>query len=590
MPRISVLMPVYNTKESYLREAIESILNQTFTDFELLILNDGSTNNAREVVLSYNDERIKYQTNEQNMGLPRTRNKMFEYAKGEFIAIMDSDDISLPNRFEEQVKFFEENPEVGVVGSWFEIFPDRGITQNPPDDETIKKKLLFEYSVIGNSTAMIRNSILQQYQIRYPVDFKSAEDYAFWLSLVDKTKFANIQKNLLRYRWHEQNMSKTGGNTISIYAQRAMFEAQSKYFNLDASGVMKIVRKLEADQKITSAELMRLNVFASKVIENIKKSNIDCDYQFNRNFHKLAFRMCKKDKLYFKILFNKIFKKQNFYAPETTKIIKFKGGLGNQMFQYAYGKAIEHYTGETVLFDNFWFEICKSFKNCTAREYEMDKFAAKINYSTREQSEICSANIKYDKSRKNYNKNLMYLNENVMYEGYFQGEELIKEIRQDLIEDFRLKEELDEANKQILEQIKSTNSVSLHVRRGDYLKYEEAHGLCSLEYYKKAIEYIIKKFPDVHFFMFSDDIDWVVENLKISYPYTIVDINKDKSAVFDLELMKNCKHNILANSSFSWWGAWLNENSDKIVIAPKKWFADKKIADKHIIPKNFLKF
>ena len=116
------------------------------------------------------------------------------------------------------------------------------------------------------------------------------------------------------------------------------------------------------------------------------------------------------------------------------------------------------------------------------------------------------------------------------------------------------------------------------------------HGTCSLEYYEKAIEYIVKKsknsHKNLHFFLFSDDIDWVIKNLKIDYPFTVVDFNQGKGWL-DLNLMKNCKHNILANSSFSWWGAWLNENPNKIAIAPKRWTNKK--AKGSIIPREWIK-
>ncbi|MDD3437516.1 MAG: alpha-1,2-fucosyltransferase, partial [Candidatus Gastranaerophilales bacterium] len=112
------------------------------------------------------------------------------------------------------------------------------------------------------------------------------------------------------------------------------------------------------------------------------------------------------------------------------------------------------------------------------------------------------------------------------------------------------------------------------------------HGTCSIDYSTKAIKYICKYVKNPHFFIFSDDINWVIENLKIEYPFTVVDFNQN-SDWFDLNLMKNCKHNIVANSSFSWWGAWLNENPDKIVIAPRKWTLQNTNND--IIPKEWIK-
>ena len=127
---ISVLMPVYNTKEEFLRTAIESILNQTFSNFEFIIINDGSTNNAEDVILSYKDDRIIY-LKQENQGIVAALNNGWDRAKGEYIARMDSDDISFPERFEKQLKFLEENPEYSLVGSWAEVIPNKRIIKLP---------------------------------------------------------------------------------------------------------------------------------------------------------------------------------------------------------------------------------------------------------------------------------------------------------------------------------------------------------------------------------------------------------------------------------------------------------------------------
>lgn len=140
----------------------------------------------------------------------------------------------------------------------------------------------------------------------------------------------------------------------------------------------------------------------------------------------------------------------------------------------------------------------------------------------------------------------------------------------------------------MLEKIQNTNSVSLHIRRGDYLQCERFIE-CSLKHYYDAIDYIEQQTAkkNLTIFCFSDDIQWVKENLKINYETYFVDINKDINSYFDIELMRNCKHNIIANSSFSWWGAWLNENPNKIVIAPTQWYKNEPLYD--IIPTEWIK-
>lgn len=164
-----------------------------------------------------------------------------------------------------------------------------------------------------------------------------------------------------------------------------------------------------------------------------------------------------------------------------------------------------------------------------------------------------------------------YLQGYWLSEKYFQSSEI--QIR----EDFTFKTCLNSENNTFAAEINNVNSISLHVRRGDYAsdsKTMTAHGLCDLSYYYFAIDYIADRVCDPIFFIFSDDIPWVRENLKIGYPCRYIDHNHGGEAYNDMRLMSICKHNIIANSTFSWWGAWLNANPSKIVVAPKRWLAN----------------
>ncbi len=147
-------------------------------------------------------------------------------------------------------------------------------------------------------------------------------------------------------------------------------------------------------------------------------------------------------------------------------------------------------------------------------------------------------------------------------------------------------------NKDIGEMIQSFKSVSLHIRRGDYVSNKvtnQVHGVCDLNYYSHAISYIAERISNTHLFVFSDDPEWAKGNLKTEIPTFFVDNNRADKDYEDLKLMRQCKHNIIANSSFSWWGAWLNQNAGKIVIAPKKWFNDKSINTKDLIPEKWIR-
>lgn len=295
------------------------------------------------------------------------------------------------------------------------------------------------------------------------------------------------------------------------------------------------------------------------------------------------------------------------------KIVKLNGGLGNQMFQYAFAYVLSKKFESEILLDFTWFEAVKTHENVMPRGFELSHFNTDYKIATDEdlkqiidedsRSKLQKVlwtllktkkhkpekNIARQKSAYKFEKDFFTNPDYYYYDGYFQNEKYFKDYREEILKSFSLKDSLDEKNQSVLELVKSLNSVSIHVRRGDYVTLSSAnkhHGLCSLEYYEKAIAYIAKKVKNTHFFLFSDDVKWVVENLKIDYPYTVIDFNQNKSHL-DMELMKNCKHNIIANSSFSWWAAWLNENPDKIVISPKNWITVNQKCD--IMPKEWVK-
>lgn len=202
MHKISVVMPVYNQKESYLREAIESILNQTYTDFEFIIVNDGSTNNAEEIILSYKDDRIVY-IKQENQGVAKALNKGLDNAQGEYIARMDSDDISLPHRLAKQVEYLEKHPEVSILGSWYESFPENKIIKIR---ENIRFLDVLSGGCLCHPSVMMRKKDLAKYNLIYNPDF-SSEDYELWSRAVKYLNIKNIPEVLIKYRNHENNIS-----------------------------------------------------------------------------------------------------------------------------------------------------------------------------------------------------------------------------------------------------------------------------------------------------------------------------------------------------------------------------------------------
>jgi hypothetical protein len=288
-------------------------------------------------------------------------------------------------------------------------------------------------------------------------------------------------------------------------------------------------------------------------------------------------------------------------------IVKLIGGLGNQMFQYAAGRQLAKIKNVVLKLDKSDLGITK--EGITYREVEIDLLNAKIDWASNEdlnrfqlskfrgirvlqrkfpslfkKAYVTEAGHRYIKEFYNFPKD-SYLN------GYWQSELYFRNIRKELLQEFIPKNKLSQKNEEVLSRIKTVNSVSIHFRRGDYLSNANAakfHGVMSLDYYLNAVQIINSKLVNPEFFVFSDEPEWVKENFKLDFPVHYIDFNKGKEAVFDLALMSNCKHNIIANSSFSWWGAWLNNNSEKMVIAPKKWFSDASADCKDIVPEDWI--
>ncbi len=228
-PKVSVLIPVFNTQEEHLRMAIDSVLSQTYKDFEVIIVNNSPENaNVNKVLKTYTDKRIKFFTNKKNMGISDTRNQMVDLATGEYLAVMDHDDISLPNRFEEEVKYLDAHPEVGVVSCWVKTYPVGKLWKYPVESSDIKVALM-EKSLIAHSPAMIRKKVLTDNKIKYESAFSPAEDYALWCRLINLTEFHNIPEVLFHYRMHETNAHKVFSDKMekATYAVRDFVQKQN---------------------------------------------------------------------------------------------------------------------------------------------------------------------------------------------------------------------------------------------------------------------------------------------------------------------------------------------------------------------------
>lgn len=270
------------------------------------------------------------------------------------------------------------------------------------------------------------------------------------------------------------------------------------------------------------------------------------------------------------------------------------GGLGNQMFQYAAGRALSLRKNAELYLDisNFasygmhqCFELNRVFayqaKIASTAEIEQllgwQSNALIRRILLRPELAVFRRNAFVVEPYFYYWPGINHLATDCYLTGYWQSEKYFSDFAAQIRADLAFKLPLEKQNAELAKQISRVNAVSLHVRRGDYAnnpKTTATHGLCSLDYYRASISHVVERVHKPHFFIFSDDIDWVQENLKIDYPSTYVLYNRGVDSYNDMRLMSLCSHHIIANSSFSWWGAWLNPNMEKIVVAPKKWFTN----------------
>ena len=298
-------------------------------------------------------------------------------------------------------------------------------------------------------------------------------------------------------------------------------------------------------------------------------------------------------------------------------IVKLMGGLGNQMFQYAAGRslALKHKTQlklDLSLYQHPWL---KKLLGDPVRSFALDIFNIhtqpidpfetpflswlpdtrftpwlyKFNQIVRPNSPLMLREIPFEhaKSLQNFHQ----VSPPLYLVGHWQSQDYFENFSQVIEQDFTLKHNLSKQNSKLSNKICAVNSVSIHIRRADYVyhsRINQFHGALSADYYQTCIAYIAQRVAHLHFYIFGDDLSWAKDNLQIKHPVTFVEHNYGTPNYFeDMRLMSLCAHNIIANSTFSWWGAWLNKNPDKIVLAPKPWFKAK-VNEQGIVPKGWI--
>lgn len=295
-------------------------------------------------------------------------------------------------------------------------------------------------------------------------------------------------------------------------------------------------------------------------------------------------------------------------------VVVLRGGLGNQMFQYAAGLSVALKYNMPLVLDTTILNDRLPRKDITFRDYDLDIFPIAQPFTRlstiahtipiagvwaagdlaliKTRDVLHMRKLIIEKQDGVFDPAVLESGNNITLWGRWQSERYFAYYRDHVREAFRFKDALNGPAAEVGKAIQASASVSLHVRRGDYVRFksmETLMGKTDVSYYDRAIAFIAERVDCPHFFIFSDDIAWCREHIKPPFPTTYLDeTTQGRKSSFHLQLMSLCKHNIIANSTFSWWGAWLNSNPDKIVIAPQRWYHDISAAKQDIIPESWI--
>lgn len=290
-------------------------------------------------------------------------------------------------------------------------------------------------------------------------------------------------------------------------------------------------------------------------------------------------------------------------------VIKLQGGIGNQMFQYALGRSLQEKLHFDVCFDTSFFSqldpTLLTSRNIEIDQYNLLDFKTLHSANIILKSDVLSKakrflerrlvpyykNSYFKEGENGFDSNVFKIKNNTFLDGYWQSPMYFSDIESIIKNEFSLKNPLSDSSLHFKDEIwNSSNSVSLHIRRSDYVcQYSSIYHHLDVAYYIQAVQTISDTLNSkyLNLFIFSDDIAWCKEHLHFNFPTTFIE-NLDSKPYEDLLLMSYCQHNIIANSTFSWWAAWLNKNEKKLVIAPKKWFKnDNPIFTNHLFPSTW---
>lgn len=625
VPLLSVVVPVYNV-EKYVERAVDSICIQTLTDMEIILVDDGSKDQSGKLCdeLAQKDSRIRV-LHKENGGLSSARNAGIEIAGGKYIAFVDSDDWIDPEMYAVLTGLLEKHQADLAICSYKEV--SEGENPNPAKGEgeiTVwQAQEALQVFVEEQETYNIQNAAWNKVykrslmgELRFP-EGKLFEDIAYTTKLIARSKktvytnqpFYNYVVNRSGSIMNQRINERIFTDQIPLYMEKRQFlEEIGREDLVQIHNLFFYKRLLLHYMELQKNKPENYEVLSKKLIQLLKKEKVNIKKAYdsptaNANEKKRMELFLKSPKLY-KVI-DQI--NESYLIPnkqvlrnqtEPLVIVQLSGGMGNQMFQYAL------YLQLKVLGKNVKIDDVTEYQAENSRPKRLDVFD--IDYPRPTETELKILTDSYvdiaSKLRRKitgrktaeYMENSPVFNPEILQKdrsylvGCFQSEKYFAEVKEEVKNAFTF--QLEEGGKyqitremqSYLKKIQETQAVSVHIRRGDYLEVNDLYGgICTSEYYAKAFQKMRQEVPGCQFFLFTNDPAWAKETYGKEADVTIVEGNDEDHGYLDLYLMTQCQHYILANSSFSWWGAYLSQNQtkNKLVLAPSKWMNGKDCQD-----------
>ena len=608
---ISVIVSIYNI-EKYISRAVKSICAQTYNNLEIILVDDGSTDNSGKICDEYaqKDARIRV-IHKKNGGLSSARNEGIKIATGEYIAFVDGDDWVDTSMYEDMLKAMHTYDADIAICNYKAVGKEHTIDTSTDDITVFEGREVLKVFVEEDERYQIQNAAWNKLykrslmgDLRFP-EGKLFEDIVYTTKLLagskravyvnkayynyifDRSDSIMNSKKVERLLTDQVPAYKEKGEFLLSIGEKELFLTHQFFFykrmllhykeakEKKPEGYQDFIKKLrkvicenpvwEAFEGKSKGEWLRMKLFT------ISPVLYDSFTYINDNYI-LPYKMVKAS--------------QN----EPLVVIQLSGGMGNQMFQYALYlqlKALDknvkiddktEYEGRNArpirldVFDATYAVPTETEMKCLTDSY-LDLFSKiRRKLTGRKTAEYMETSPRFDS--KVLEKDRAYL------VGCWQSEKYFQNVKEKVQETFTFKNmELSERMLQYKEAMTTSHSVSVHIRRGDYLEVDEVYGgICTEEYYGKAMKKMKEDIPNCHFFIFTNDVFWVKEHMA-GEDVTVVEGNDEDAGYIDMYLMTQCKHYILANSSFSWWGCYLNPSKEKKVIAPKTWANERDYGD-----------